>query len=108
MSQYSIVFVFTKNANLLDYFSNVKVSMGCASKEAYEHMRKQYAREREVQLLCMFRWENGKCFCKIKCPINPLPVKGEFETPGTTTPVVNFLNANGWMFKQKVYPKIFE
>ena len=108
MAKYSVVFMFTKKANLLDYFSDVKVNMRCASKEEYNRMREYYAKEREVQLICMFRWEQGKCFCRIKCPINPLPIKGEFETPGTTTPVVDFLKANGWEFKQKLYPSMFE
>ena len=108
MAKYSVVFMFTKKGNLLDYFTD-KVSFDrVASREQYESWHNYYAREREVQLLAMFRWEKGKCFCRIKCPINPLPVKGEFETPGTTTPVLDFLKANGWEFKQKIHPNMFE
>lgn len=113
MANYSVVYIFTKRTNLKSFLDTHKVIGSCTSQTHVDVMRRHYEAEREVQLICMFRWEtNGpkgtKCFCKIKCPINPLPIKGEFETPGTTTPVVDFLKADGWEFKQKLYPKMFE
>ena len=102
MNQYSLIYTFTKKANLLEYFTN-KISLQCDSQEQYTHMREYYAREREVQLVCMFRWEKDRCFCRIRCPINPLPVKGEFETPGSTAQVVDFLEKQGWNFQQKFH-----
>ena len=105
-AKYTQVLVYTKNGNLLPYVT-AKVMNKCASAELSQRMRDYYTREREIQLLCMFRWENGKCFCRIKCPVNPLPVKGEFEVP-TTTDVGTFLVNNGWSFKQKIYPRMFE
>lgn len=110
MAKYQQVYIFTKRTNLLSYL-NFKVVTNIHDAH-YQAAHEYYAREREVQLVCMFRWERTtkgtKCFCKIKCPINPLPIKGEFETPGTTTPVVDFLRLNGWQFKQKLYPSMFE
>ena len=111
MAKYQQVYIFTKQTNMLP-FVTIKTTQHISSREAYTRCREYYANEREVQLICMFRWERTtkgtKCFCKIKCPINPLPIKGEFETPGTTTPVVNFLRLNGWQFKQKLNPNMFE
>lgn len=110
MANYSVAYIFTKKANLLPYMT-LKTTYVLPANQL-QRWKEYYAKEREVQLICMFRWEyttkGTKCFCKIKCPINPLPIKGEFETPGTTTPVVDFLKANGWEFKQKLCPKMFE
>ena len=109
---YPIVYVFTKKANLLPYFSNASVSMKIPNKDTYNRLREYYAKEREVQLLAMFRWERTdnkyKCICRIKCPINPMPVKEEFETPGSTSPVLSFLKENGWEFKQKINTSLFK
>lgn len=102
---YSLVYIYTKRTNLSAYMS-AKVTAHC-SDNAYQAMREHYAKERDVKLIAMFRWDGAKCFCKIKCPINPLPVKGEFETP-TTGAVDRFLKANGWSFEQRLYPRMFE
>ena len=105
-TKYSAVCIYTKKTNLLDYFSNQKFMFN-NTKEQHDRMREYYAREREVELIAMFRWENGKQFCKIKCPINPLPVQGEFEVVSVS--VLNgFLVKNGWLFKEKLYPRMFQ
>lgn len=104
--KYTKILVFTKKTSMIDYCT-CKVTQRASTTEGFNRMCEYYAREREVQLIAMFRWENGKCFCKIKCPINPLPVKGEFETPSDSV-VSRFLNENGWNFKQKFYPRMFE
>lgn len=104
--KYSAVCIYTKKTDLLDYFNSTKC-LKADSKEQYERMREYYAREREIQLIALFRWENGKCFCKIKCPINPLPVHGEFETASYDS-VGRFLAQDGWIFKEKLYPRMFQ
>lgn len=104
--KYHSALIFTKRTNMSEYCTG-KVTQRVASNEAFNRMCEYYAKEREVQLIAMFRWENGKCFCKIKCPINPLPVKGEFETPSYGA-ITRFLANNGWKFKQKVYSRMFE
>jgi len=77
-----------------------------------ERLIQAYTREREIQLMALFRFENHngeapKVFCKIKCPVNPLPVKGEFEAPSVKA-IDQFLKGNGWNFKEKFYPRMFE
>lgn len=103
--KYTRVEVYTKKGNLLDYFQNSKAH-SCNTTEAYNKMLAYYAREREIQLLCMFRLEKGKVFCKIKCPVNPMPTNEEFEAVSPAA-VIRFLNANGWTFKQDFYPQMF-
>lgn len=98
--KYTLVQVYTKKGNLLPWYHS-QYGEQCLSSKEY------YAKERDIQLIVMFRFEGNRCFCKIKCPVNPLPVKGEFEVPSTEA-IRHFLNANGWNFKQKFYPRMFE
>lgn len=104
--KYTCAIIFTKRTNLSAY-CNDKVYSKCGSDTNFEAMRKYYAKERDVQLILLTRYEKGKLMCRIKCPINPLPVKGEFEAPSLTS-VEAFLYSNGWKFKQKFYPQMFE
>ena len=102
MSKYTLVQVYTKKGNLLPWYHS-QHDRGHHAMSTAEY----YAKERDIQLLAMFRFDNGKCFCKIKCPVNPLPVKGEFEIPSTGA-ISHFLIDNGWNYKQKFYPRMFE
>ena len=104
--KYTCAAIFTKRTNLSAYCNN-KVYEKCGSDTQFEAMRKHYAREREVHLILLTRYESGKLMCKIKCPINPLPVKGEFEVPSYGV-IERYLRSNGWQFKQKVFPRMFE
>lgn len=104
--KYPCAIIFTKRTNLSAYCNN-KVYEKCGSDTQFEAMRKYYAREREVHLILLTRYESGKLMCKIKCPINPLPVKGEFEVPSYIV-VDRYLRNNGWQFKQKVYSSMLE
>ena len=110
MAKYQQVYIFTKRTNMLP-FMTAKTTQHISSREAYTRYREYYAKEREVQLICMFLWERTtkgtKIFCKIKCPINPLPVKGEFEIPSISA-IEQFLANNDWYFKQKFFPSMFE
>lgn len=101
---YSMVHIYTKRTNLSAYMSGKVVAR--YTDNQYQALRDYYAKERDVKLIAMFRWEHNKCFCKIKCPINPLPVKGEFEIP-TIGAVDQFIKANGWSMEQKFYPQMF-
>ena len=96
--------IFTKQTSLRDYAETNKVH------EMYRGnitgMQDYYWREREVHLIALFRRENGKLFCRIKCPVNPMPVKGEFEAPSEAA-VHHFLVANGWKLKENIYAGIF-
>ena len=113
MSKYSLAIIYTKKGSLLEYFVN-SPSVNCGNSQAgYDRMREYYAKERDIQLIAMFRFEPAdgpyaaRTFCKIKCPVNPLPVKGEFEVPSMGV-LAQFLKANGWSFKQKLYPRMFD
>lgn len=103
--KYTRIEVYTKKGNLLDYFRNSS-KINCKSTEEYNRMLAYYSREREIQLICMFRGEKGKTFCKIKCPVNPMPTNEEFEAVSMAA-VYRFLNANGWTWKQDFYPRMF-
>ena len=105
--KYSTVIIFTKKGNLSEYFTPSKQYDICNTAAHIIRAREYYAKEREIQLIAMFRYEGTKVFCKIKCPINPLPVKGEFEVPSTNV-LIRFLRNNGWSYKQKFYPCMFE
>ena len=107
MSKYTQAIVYTKQTNLMPYFDanwpDLCEQHGC-DRASLERM---FSKDKEISLLVMFRWENGKRICRIKCPINPLPVKGEFEAPSVNA-VCNFLVYNGWTFKQKYNLRLFE
>ncbi len=113
MSKYPIVIIYTKKGDLLPYFNHKLASaLRDSGSMGYERIRTTYAKERDIQLIAMFRWETDgqygqKYFCKIKCPVNPLPIKGEFECPTIRT-VDSWLKNAGWSFKQKLYPRMFE
>ena len=102
--KYDRVLIFTKKGNLMQYLCTDKVSRTYSNANA-EGLRQYYGQEREIQLIARIRWEatenrgKDKCFCSIKCPVNPLPVKGEFELPSLDS-LRMFLNANGWALKQ--------
>lgn len=87
-TKYQVVTIYKKRSNLLAYYEQDAATN--------QHLPKaHYEKERNVCLKLMTRREGSKLFCKIKCPINPLPVKGEFEAPNFNV-LRRFLQANGW------------
>jgi hypothetical protein len=102
MAKYTFAFSFTKKTNLLPYLNTLSKSRGSGEWE-----KKKYGREQDVQLVAMFRMENGKYLCRIKCPINPLPIKGEFEAPSALA-VIRFLKANGWEYEGPIDTFMFD
>lgn len=87
---YHQAIIFSKRDNLVKYF------LGKPSLSDQEY----YAMEREIQLILLVRFENGKCICRIKCPINPLPIKGEFQCVSTSE-MSKLLTSMGWTYKAK-------
>lgn len=106
MSKYHLVHIYTTKGNLLSYFASKEGNYTMSAKYI-DLMRKRYEQEREIQLIALFRYEGNKCFCKIKCPVNPLPIKGEFEAPSINA-IVAFLQKDGWQLKQKLSTYMFE
>lgn len=102
---YHTALIYTKRDNLDKWFdvngyqfmsdSNMEYS------ERYQRMREYYAREREIQLILLVRREEGKYICRIKCPINPLPIKGEFQCVSISQ-MTNLLTSLGWTYKEKL------
>lgn len=101
---YHTAFIFTKRDNLLKWFevNGYKYAQGANMEysEKYQKMEAMYAKEREIQLILLVRFENGKCICRIKCPINPLPIKGEFQCVSTSE-MSKLLTSMGWTYKAK-------
>ena len=116
--KYDRVLVFTKKGNLMRWLCTDKVSRSFTNANV-DGLTKYYSEEREIQLIARVRWEDfpvstrkgivqvAKCFCSIKCPVNPLPVNGEFELPSLES-LRAFLKADGWTLKQDVSAGLFE
>lgn len=99
-SVYPVVYQFTKQDSLKQYAHGKNIYPNNMGYSYYE-------KEREISLFLMVRYVDGnRCMCKIKCPINPLPIKGEFEAPSLGA-VERFLSQNGWRFNQKIHPRMF-
>lgn len=104
---YHTVYVYTKRDNLSKWFdancSKFIVDGNMEYSERFVSAEKHYAQERIVQLILLVRHEDGHCYCKIKCPINPLPIKGEFEVT-TAADVGKLLMSMGWTYSHKIHP----
>lgn len=104
---YSMAIIFTKRDNLLKWFS-ANDGFWALGTNAYQRARAVHAEEREVRLILLVRFnEKGKPICRIKCPINPLPIKGEFEAP-TVGAVSHTLETMGWTYKEKLPLGLFK
>ena len=107
---YHKAFIFTKRDNLLKWFdvNGYKYAQGANMEysDKYKKMEALYATEREIQLILLVRYENGKCICRIKCPINPLPIKGEFQCVSTSE-MSKLLTSMGWTYKEKYGIEMF-
>lgn len=98
MAKYTTATMFTKRGNLLPWLNTQPYPVT-------ESAQRMYAQEREIKLVLRTRYERvgdkTKLMCHIKCPVNPLPVKGEFEAPSYRA-ICNFLRQNGWERKQSL------
>ena len=99
------LFTFVKNTNMSDWFHSTTHMPDATDVrdpltyqmvlKAYQHEAEIYAKERPVQLVVQFCFKGNKTYCNIKCPINPLPVKGWFQTPSIKV-LQRHLEALGW------------
>ena len=101
---YHTAIIYTKRDNLSKWL-NSRYSKFRDAQEA-ARIRAEYATEREIQLILLVRHEEGKCICRIKCPINPLPIKGEFQCVSTSE-MTRLLSSMGWTYKEKVHSAMF-
>lgn len=107
---YQVAYIYTKRNNLSKWFA----SKGCQRRiaedsDAYQRLKNHYEQERIIELVMLVRHEDiriganiyHKRYCKIKCPINPLPIKGEFEITSAAD-MGRLLMSMGWGFSHKI------
>lgn len=100
--KYSHVVTYVKRTNLLEYLKHHnEYDYHC------DKLREHYAKERPVRLVLSVRKDGNRTFCSIKCPINPLPVKGEFEVPNMAV-IGRFLEREGWSKVDTISARLFE
>lgn len=98
------IMVFEKNANLLPYYQGMLAAgkihnMG----DAPDH----FTKERRVTLILAFGFDKGgNPVASIKCPINPLPTRGEFQYISKSA-VINSLLSAGWKSVDNIHYSIF-
>lgn len=108
---YHTAIIYTKRDNLSKWFDvngyQFTSNGNMEYSERYQRIKKFYEKEREIQLILLVRHEEGKCICRIKCPINPLPIKGEFQCVSTSE-MTRLLASMGWTYKEKVRSAMFK
>lgn len=95
-----IIVTFVKRTNLMEFHRAMQPE-DVVAPEQY------YSKERDVRLVVTERiTEDGRIFCRINCPINPLPVKGEFEIPSWNA-LRCFLVVQGWKQHEVIDDRFF-
>ena len=105
---YHTAIIYTKHTNLMPWLqSNYTKFSTLSTTEQAQSVRVAYEKDRDVQLILLVRHEEGKCICRIKCPINPLPIKGEFQCVSASE-MTKLLASMGWKYKEKVHSGMFK
>ena len=105
---YHTAIIYTKHTNLMPWLQSNYTKFGThGTTEQALRIREMYSKDRDVQLILLVRHEEGKCICRIKCPINPLPIKGEFQCVSTSE-MTKLLASMGWKYKEKVHSGMFK
>ena len=104
---YHTAIIYTKHTNLMPWLQSKYERFGThVTTEQAQRIRAAYEKDRDVQLILLVRHDDGKCICRIKCPINPLPIKGEFQCVSTGE-MSKLLKSMGWTYKEKVHSGMF-
>ena len=105
---YKMLVIFSKPTNLIQFMDHAQ-EYQCASQNTLDNLRKHYAKERNVSLILQVKFTDTdhKTMCRIKCPINPLPVKGWFEVP-TLSILKKFLRDQGWVEAQTISAELLD
>lgn len=103
--KYEVAYIYTKETNLLPWLDRRYPKYRDAAEAA--RMRAEYAKEREVELILLVRYEGNKSICRIRCPINPLPIKGDFQCVSASE-MSKLLASMGWKYKEKIYSGMFQ
>lgn len=102
---YHTAIIYTKRDNLLKWLNSRYPKFKDAQEAA--RIRAEYATEREIRLILLVRYEDNKCICRIRCPLNPLPIKGEFQCVSTGE-MSKLLKSMGWTYKEKIHCSMFK
>lgn len=104
-TKYTGAIIFTKHTDLMPWFDAKYPYMTDEYKRSvgFNQFKRDCERLRDVQLILLYRYERGAdnanhTLCKVKCPINPLPIKGEFEVVSLRH-IVKYLQQEGWQIK---------
>lgn len=93
--KYTKAITFVRQGDLMQYLKgnhNIPVNQATIQR---------YSKIRDIQLVLWVRYSEGKTYCKINCPINPLPIKGEFEVVSENL-ICKFLLSYGWTMVNKI------
>lgn len=105
---YHTAIIYTKHTNLMPWLQSKYEMFGThGTTEQAQRIREMYSKDRDVLLILLVRHEEGKCICRIKCPINPLPIKGEFQCVSTSE-MTKLLASMGWKYKEKLPLGLFK
>ena len=105
---YHTAIIYTKHTNLMPWLQSRYEMFGThGTTEQAQRIHEMYSKDRDVQLILLVRHEEGKCICRIKCPINPLPIKGEFQCVSTSK-MTWLLASMGWTSKEKIHSGMFK
>ena len=96
-TKYTRAIIFSKTSDLLQYWEGKRKNARDVLEAKWWDERKfHYATKRNVQLILQLRYlPDGTTMARIKCPINPLPIKGEFAVYHLGA-VIAFLQREGW------------
>lgn len=112
-SKYTGAIIFTKRTNLTPWFdanvhpTDTRFGGNMEYSKAYCAQQEHYAKERDVQLIMLYRYDRNGIFARIKCPVNPLPIKGEFQIVSVST-MIYLLKSMGWEVKEKLNLHLFK
>lgn len=103
---YNRAIIFTKHTDLMPYWEAKRRISSCP--KAWDNCKSQYQYKRDVNLILQIRYEVGShMICRIKCPINPLPTKGEFKVCHLGA-IIAFLTKEGWMMQGSYSAEMFK
>ena len=91
--KYTRAITFSKHTDLLPYWEANRNKYTSATR--WMEDKDYYAVKRDVSLILQIRYVNNMPMCRIKCPINPLPIKGEFAVAHLGG-LVAWLEKDGW------------
>lgn len=102
-TNYTSAIIFTKHTNLMPWFNAKYYGMSdeFITSVGFNQFKHSCEKLRDVQLILLVRYDGIHTYCKIKCPISPLPIKGEFEAVSRAQ-IVQFLKNEGWVLQQNM------